>query len=186
VIEEARAIWKDRRTFTAGKQRLTATRLTELLRERGHTVSGRTVRRLVGEFLRLDKEVTVPLIYQPGEAAQVDFFEVWIELAAVRASARRRITRDRMISRLWRSSWGLEMHDAVRQVRGTTHRPGPSRRAFATCPSLATTASPFRAAPIPRGSCPCRLSATKRSSGGALTPGPCSGAGVAADLAPAG
>ena len=87
VIEEARAIWKDRRTFTAGTQRLTATRLTALLRERGHTVRGRTVRRLVGEFLRLDKEVTVPLIYQPGEAAQVDFVEVWIELAAVRIRA---------------------------------------------------------------------------------------------------
>ncbi len=46
VKEAAEAIWKSRRSFTAGKQRLTATRLWELLRDAGHTASDRTVRRL--------------------------------------------------------------------------------------------------------------------------------------------
>lgn len=84
VREAAEAIWKSRRTFTAGKQRLTATRLWELLREAGHNASARTVRRLVAQFRNAEREVTVPLVYAPGEVAQVDFFEVWVEVAGVR------------------------------------------------------------------------------------------------------
>jgi transposase len=85
AIEEAAAsIWQSRRSFTAGKQRLTATRLWELLRDAGHTASERTVRRLVAEFRSAEREVTVPLVYGSGEVAQVDFFEVWVELAGVR------------------------------------------------------------------------------------------------------
>ena len=85
AIEEAAAsIWQSRRSFTAGKQRLTATRLWELLRDAGHSASERTVRRLVAEFRSAEREVTVPLVYGSGEVAQVDFFEVWVELAGVR------------------------------------------------------------------------------------------------------
>lgn len=87
VRDAALAMWKSRRSFTAGKQRLTATRLWELLREAGHTASARTVRRLVGEFRADEREVTVPLVYGPGELAQVDFFEVWVELAGARQKA---------------------------------------------------------------------------------------------------
>jgi transposase len=87
VQEAAEAIWMSRRTFTAGKQRLTATRLWELLRDVGHTASVRTVRRLVAEFRSAEREVTVPLVYAPGELAQVDFFEVWVVLAGVRQKA---------------------------------------------------------------------------------------------------
>lgn len=84
-IEKAAAsIWQSRRSFTAGKQRLTAARLWELLRDAGHTASERTVRRLVAEFRSAEREVTVPLVYGSGEVAQVDFFEVWVELAGVR------------------------------------------------------------------------------------------------------
>lgn len=87
VREAAEAIWKSRRSFTAGKQKLTATRLWELLRDNGHEASARTVRRLVAEFRDAEREVTVPLVYAPGELAQVDFFEVWVELAGVRQKA---------------------------------------------------------------------------------------------------
>jgi transposase len=87
VAEAAAAIWQSRRLFTAGKQRLTATRLWELLSEAGHTASARTVRRLVAEFRNAEREVTVPLVYAPGDVAQVDFFEVWVELAGVRQKA---------------------------------------------------------------------------------------------------
>jgi transposase len=87
VAAEAAALWRDRRTFTAGKQRLTAGRLTELLAARGHAVSTRTVRRLVADLRAEGREVTVPLVYAPGEVAQVDFFEVWVELATGRQKA---------------------------------------------------------------------------------------------------
>lgn len=87
VAEAAAAIWQARRSFTAGKQQLTARRLWELLREAGHTASERTVRRLVSEFRSAEREVTVPLVYAPGELAQVDFFEVWVELSGIRQKA---------------------------------------------------------------------------------------------------
>jgi transposase len=87
VAEAAAAIWRSRRSFTAGKQRLTATRLWELLQENGHTASARTVRRLVAEFRSEEREVTVPLVYAPGDVAQVDFFEVFVELAGIRQKA---------------------------------------------------------------------------------------------------
>src|SRR5262249_3480691 len=51
------------------------------------TASERTVRRLVAEFRSGEREVTVPLVYGPGELAQVDFFEVWVELSGVRQKA---------------------------------------------------------------------------------------------------
>ena len=65
VAEAAASIWAARRTFTAGKQLLTATRLWELLRDDGHDVSARTVRRLVASFRNAEREVTVPLVYAP-------------------------------------------------------------------------------------------------------------------------
>jgi len=87
VAEAAAAIWASRRTFTAGKQRLTATRLWELLRDDGHEVGARTVRRLVASFRNAEREVTVPLVYAAGDLAQVDFFEVWVDVAGVRQKA---------------------------------------------------------------------------------------------------
>jgi transposase len=87
VAEVATAIWASRRTFTAGKQRLTATRLWELLREDGHDVSARTVRRLVASFRNAEREVTVPLVYEAGDLAQVDFFEIRVDVAGVREKA---------------------------------------------------------------------------------------------------
>jgi transposase len=87
VAEAAAAIWAARRTFTAGKQRLTATRLWELLRDDGYDVGARTVRRLVASFRNAEREVTVPLVYAAGELAQVDFFEVWVEIAGARQKA---------------------------------------------------------------------------------------------------
>lgn len=87
VQKDAEQIWKDRRTFTAGKQRLTAERLAELLVERGHEVSTRTVRRIVEDLRRTEREVTVPLVHRPGELAQVDFFEVVVERGGARVKA---------------------------------------------------------------------------------------------------
>ena len=61
--------------------------LWELLRDDGHDVGARTVRRLVASFRNAEREVTVPLVYAAGQLAQVDFFEVWVEVAGARQKA---------------------------------------------------------------------------------------------------
>ncbi|MFO0558661.1 MAG: IS21 family transposase [Polyangiales bacterium] len=80
-------LWRERRSFTAGKQQFTAQRMTELLRERGHEVSDRTVRRMVARFKSAEREVTIPLVHHPGDLAQVDFFEVFVDVQGTRTKA---------------------------------------------------------------------------------------------------
>lgn len=67
--------------WTGGKQRLTATRLHAMLREEGHEVGVTLVKEAVSEWKRRRREVFVPLVYPPGDLAQVDFFEVIVKLA---------------------------------------------------------------------------------------------------------
>jgi transposase len=57
------------------------------LRDDGHDVGARTVRRLVASFRDAEREVTVPPVYAAGELAQVDFFEVWVEVSGARQKA---------------------------------------------------------------------------------------------------
>jgi transposase len=73
--------------WTGGKQRLTASRLHAMLVTDGFSVGITTVRELVAEWKRKRREVFVPLVYAPGELAQVDFFEVLIELRGKRQKA---------------------------------------------------------------------------------------------------
>lgn len=73
--------------WTGGKQRLTASRLHELLTGEGFVVSARVVRQLVAEWKRKRQEVFVPLTYKPGELAEVDFFEVLVDVAGKRRKA---------------------------------------------------------------------------------------------------
>lgn len=63
-----------------GKHRLTAMRLYHQMRQEGYTVSERSVRRYLAERKRRLAEVFIPLIHRPGDEAQVDFFEVIVEL----------------------------------------------------------------------------------------------------------
>ena len=65
------------------KQRLTATRVRRQLREEGYEV-GVTVAR---ERRRRQPEVYVPLVHRPGDEAQVDFFEVTVEVGVERRKA---------------------------------------------------------------------------------------------------
>lgn len=53
--------------WTGGKQRLTATRLHELLRAEGFAVGVTVVKALAAEWKRQRREVFVPLIYPPGD-----------------------------------------------------------------------------------------------------------------------
>ena len=62
--------------WTDKKQQLTATRLHALLIDEGKKVGVTLVKEAVAEWKRQRREVYVPLVYRPGELAEVDFFEV--------------------------------------------------------------------------------------------------------------
>jgi len=73
--------------WTAGKQRLTATRLHELLVAEGHRVGVTLVKEAVAEWKRRRREVFIPLTYRPGDLAEVDFFEVLVDIEGTRRKA---------------------------------------------------------------------------------------------------
>jgi len=73
--------------WTGGKQRLTATRLHKMLVGEGHQVGVTTVKEAMVEWRRRRREVFVPLVYHPGELAEVDFFEVLVDVGGVRQKA---------------------------------------------------------------------------------------------------
>lgn len=73
--------------WTGGKQRLTATRLHEMLCAEGYKVGASLVRAEVAEWKRRRREVFVPLVYRPGDLAEVDFFQVLADVAGVRTKA---------------------------------------------------------------------------------------------------
>lgn len=80
-------ILEDSKRWTAGKQRLTAARLHELLRGEGHDVGYTVVKDIVQEWKRARKEVFVPLVYKPGDLGEVDFFEVLVDIDGERRKA---------------------------------------------------------------------------------------------------
>jgi transposase len=73
--------------WTGGKQRLTATRLHAMLLAEGREVGITTVKEAVAEWKRRRREVFIPLVYPAGDLAQVDFFEVLVELGGKRQKA---------------------------------------------------------------------------------------------------
>jgi transposase len=74
-------------TWTDKKQRLTATRLHDMLRNEGHQVGVTLVKEAVAEWRRQRREVFIPLVYRPGDLAEVDFFEVLVDEAGHRRKA---------------------------------------------------------------------------------------------------
>jgi hypothetical protein len=58
----------------------TATRLHELLRTEGHRVGVTVVKEAVAEWKRQGREVFVPLTYRPRDLAEVDLFEVLVDV----------------------------------------------------------------------------------------------------------
>src|SRR5215216_2080696 len=84
VAERAQAMLSASTQWTGGKQRLTATRLHELLVTEGHRVGVTLVKDAVAEWKRQRREVFIPLTYRPGDLAEVDFFEVLVDVAGVR------------------------------------------------------------------------------------------------------
>lgn len=80
LIEE----WTPR---TEGKQKLTAARLHEELRSEGFTVGCTLVQEVLRERRRQAAEVYVPLVHRPGDEAQIDFFDVRVDVGGERRRA---------------------------------------------------------------------------------------------------
>lgn len=87
IVVRVRALLDEAPKWTGGKQRLTAARLHQMLLSEGHQVGYTTVKEIAHEWRRERLEVFVPLTYRPGELAEVDFFEVLVDLAGVRSKA---------------------------------------------------------------------------------------------------
>lgn len=78
--------------WTTAKQKLTAKRVHTMLTEGEDgadrcAVSYSAVKEVVREIRRRRAEVFIPLAYRPGDLAEVDFFEVWVEVAGKRTKA---------------------------------------------------------------------------------------------------
>lgn len=87
VADRAEALLTASAQWTGGKQRLTATRLHALLVAEGHAVGVTIVKAAVAEWKRQRREVFVPLTYRPGDLAEVDFFEVLVDVDGTRRKA---------------------------------------------------------------------------------------------------
>jgi transposase len=87
VAERVQTLLRESVRWTGGKQRLTATRLHELLVTEGHAVGVTLVKHAVAEWKRQRREVFVPLTYRPGDLAEVDFFEVFVDVDGTRRKA---------------------------------------------------------------------------------------------------
>ncbi len=72
---------------TTAKQHITATALHKALVEEGFAVGVTTVRGWLAEHKRAEREVFVPLQHPPGQMAEVDFFEVQLDIAGERRKA---------------------------------------------------------------------------------------------------
>jgi transposase len=119
--------------WTGGKQRLTATRLHELLIAKGHRVGVTLVKEAVAEWKRQRREVFVPLTYRPGDLAQVDFFEVLADVDGTRRKAWLFLMRLMYSGRDF--AWIYERQDQISfldgHVRAFAHFEGvPSRVAY--------------------------------------------------------
>jgi transposase len=87
VAARVQALLADSVRWTGGKQRLTATRLYGLLLTEGLHIGVTLVKDAVAEWKRQRREVFVPLTYRPGDLAEVDFFEVLVDLDGTRRKA---------------------------------------------------------------------------------------------------
>lgn len=87
VRERVEGLLAESGRWTGGKQQLTATRLHELLVAEGRRVGVTLVKEAVAAWKRQRREVFVPLTYRPGDLAEVDFFEVLVDLAGTRRKA---------------------------------------------------------------------------------------------------
>jgi transposase len=133
VRERVESVLEESKQWTGGKQRLTATRLHELLVAEGKQVGVTLVKEAVAEWKRQRREVFVPLTYRPGDLAEVDFFEVLVDVDGTRRKAWLFLMRLMYSGRDF--AWMYERQDQVSfldgHVRAFTHFGGvPARLAY--------------------------------------------------------
>jgi transposase len=133
VRERVEGLLTESVQWTGGKQRLTATRLHELLVAEGHHVGVTLVKDAVAEWKRQRREVFVPLTYRPGDLAEVDFFEVLVDVDGARRKAWLFLMRLMYSGRDF--AWIYERQDQVSfldgHVRAFAHLGGvPARLAY--------------------------------------------------------
>src|SRR6202049_759015 len=87
VAGRVQALLAESVRWTGGKQRLTATRLHELLRAEGHRVGVTIVKDAVAEWKRQRREVFVPLTYRPGDLPECAFSQVVVDVEGPRRKA---------------------------------------------------------------------------------------------------
>lgn len=78
---------EDSRSWTSAKQALTARRLHAMVTAEGLRCGYTKVKDVVARWKARHREVFVPLAWEPGDAAEVDFFEVVVDLAGKRRKA---------------------------------------------------------------------------------------------------
>lgn len=83
-IEELLAEWSTR---TTAKQRVTGSRVHRELVAEGYQVGQTTVRAVLRKRRLRKAETFVPLVHYPGDEAQVDFFEVTVDVGGERRKA---------------------------------------------------------------------------------------------------
>jgi transposase len=83
-IDELLYAWAPR---TTAKQRITGTLVHEQLLREGFSVGITTVRDYLAELKRVKREVFIPLVHLPGQVAQIDFFEVTVDIDGQRQKA---------------------------------------------------------------------------------------------------
>jgi transposase len=132
VAPRVEALLTASRQWTGGKQRLTATRLHQLLRAEGHLVGVTLVKEAVAEWKRQRREVMIPLTYRAGDLAEVDFFEVLVDIGGTRRKAWLFLLRLMYSGRDF--GWIYERQDQVSfldgHVRAFAHLGVPARVAY--------------------------------------------------------
>ena len=133
VRERVATVLAESGQWTGGKQRLTATRLHALLVAEGHRVGVTLVKAAVAEWKRQRREVFIPLSYRPGDLAEVDFFEVLVDVDGTRRKAWLFLMRLMYSGRDF--AWIYERQDQISfldgHVRAFTHFEGvPARVAY--------------------------------------------------------
>jgi len=133
VAPRIAALLEDAPRWTTAKQRLTATRLYQMLRAEGYAVGVTVVKEAVAEWKRQRREPLIPLTYRPGELGQVDFFEVTVDVAGTRRKAWLFLLRLMYSGRDF--GWIYERQDQISfldgHVRAFTHLGGvPARLAY--------------------------------------------------------
>jgi transposase len=118
-IEELIEEWRRR---TTPKQRITGTRLHRQLIEEGFSVGKTTIYEHLRQRRRQSAEVFIPLTYRAGETAQVDFFEVTVDVAG----ERRQVWK--FVMRLMHSGYDFAWMYERCERRGEQQRDGAARR----------------------------------------------------------